>query len=90
MAWNNRVPPFTTCDQDHGTAHAFRLSCPMVRITIERRWEGFTFLVNGRDDLVADPVWGVTMFETEYAALETAVRLVRALQRAGTAANTLT
>ena len=55
----------------------------MVRITIERRWQGFTFLVNGRDDLVADPVWGVTMFETEHAALETAVLLVRALQRAG-------
>jgi len=56
----------------------------MVRITIERRWEGFTFLVNGRDDLVADPVWGVTMFETEHAALETAVLLLEAIRRAGT------
>jgi len=45
----------------------------MVRITIERRWEGYTFLVNGRDDLVTDPVWGVTTFETEHAALETAL-----------------
>ena len=56
----------------------------MVRITIERRWDGYTFLVNGRDDLVADPDWGVTTFETEHAAFEAAVRVVRALQRAGT------
>ena len=56
----------------------------MVTITIERRWDGYTFLVNGRDDLVADPVWGVTTYETAHAALEAAHLAVRALQRAGT------
>lgn len=56
----------------------------MVRITIERRWEGYTFLVNGRDDLVKDPEWGVTLFGSEREALEAAVLLVRAIQRAGT------
>jgi len=56
----------------------------MVTITIERHWAGYTFRVNGRDDLVVDPDWGVTWFESEHAALATAVMLVRALQRAGT------
>jgi len=55
----------------------------MVEITIERRWGGYTFLVNGRDDVVVDPVWGVTTYGTEQAALEAAVAAVRALQRAG-------
>lgn len=55
----------------------------MVEITIARCWGGYTFLVNGRDDLVADPVWGVTMFGTEQAAWEAAVQAVRALERAG-------
>jgi hypothetical protein len=55
----------------------------MVEITIERRWGGYTFLVNGRDDVVADPEWGVTTFGSERAALEAAVLIVRALQRAG-------
>jgi hypothetical protein len=54
----------------------------MVEITIERRWGGYIFLVNGRDDMVMDPVWGVTTFGTEQAALETAVRIVLALQKA--------
>jgi len=57
----------------------------MVRITIERRWDGYTFLVNGRDDLVTDPDWGVTTFHSEDAAFEAAVLVVRALQRAGSA-----
>lgn len=56
----------------------------MVTITIERRWDGYTFLVNGRDDVVRDPVWGVTTYETEHAALEAAQQAVRALERAGT------
>jgi hypothetical protein len=56
----------------------------MVTITIERRWDGYTFLVNGRDDLVVDPVWGVTTFESERAAFDAAVALVRAMQQAGT------
>lgn len=56
----------------------------MVRITIERRWDGYTFLINGRDDVVADPEWGVTTFDTEHHALETAVQVVLALKRAGT------
>jgi hypothetical protein len=55
----------------------------MVQITIERRWGGYTFLVNGRDDVVVDPEWGVTTFGSERAALEAAVLVVRALQRAG-------
>jgi hypothetical protein len=55
----------------------------MVRITIERRWDGYTFLVNGRDDLVADPEWGVTTYGTERAAFDAAVALVLAIQRAG-------
>lgn len=56
---------------------------PMVQITIERRWGGYTFLVNGRDDVVVDPEWGVTTFGTERAAFEAAVAVVRALRRAG-------
>jgi hypothetical protein len=55
----------------------------MVEITIERRWGGYTFLVNGRDDMVTDPEWGVTTFGTEQAALETAVLIVLALKRMG-------
>jgi len=56
----------------------------MVEITIERRWGGYTFLLNGRDDVVVDPVWGVTTFDTEDAAREVATLVVRALLRAGT------
>jgi len=56
---------------------------PMVEITIERRWGGYTFLLNGRDDVVVDPVWGVTTFDTEDAAREVAALVVRALLRAG-------
>jgi hypothetical protein len=56
---------------------------PMVEITIERRWGGYTFLLNGRDDVVVDPVWGVTTFDTEDAAREVASLVVRALLRAG-------
>lgn len=56
----------------------------MVRITIERRWDGYTFLVNGRDDVVADPVWGIITYQTVDAALEAARLAVKALQRAGT------
>jgi hypothetical protein len=55
----------------------------MVEITIARRWGGYTFLLNGRDDVVADPEWGVTTFGTEAAALEVAIQVVRALQQAG-------
>lgn len=55
----------------------------MVQITIKRRWGGYTFLVNGRDDVVVDPEWGVTTFGSERAALEAAVLIVRALLRAG-------
>ena len=55
----------------------------MVEITIERCWGGYTFLVNGRDDVVVDPVWGVTTFGTEQAAWDAAIQVVRALQRAG-------
>jgi hypothetical protein len=55
----------------------------MVEITIERRWGGYTFLVNGRDDVVVDPEWGVTTFGTEQAALEAAMLVVMALTRVG-------
>jgi len=55
----------------------------MVEITIERRWGGYTFLVNGRDDVVVDPEWGVTTFGTEQAALEAAMMVVLALTRIG-------
>jgi hypothetical protein len=55
----------------------------MVEITIERRWGGFTFLVNGRDDIVMDPDWGVTTFGTEEAALEAAMLMVLVLTRLG-------
>jgi hypothetical protein len=53
-------------------------------MTIEPHWDGCTFPVNGRDDLVVDLVWEVTTYETENAALEAAQLAVRALQRAGT------
>lgn len=55
----------------------------MVEITIERRWGGYTFLLNGRDDVVVDPEWGVTTFGTEQAALEAAMMVVLALTRIG-------
>ncbi|HEX9632506.1 MAG TPA: hypothetical protein VGA02_08560 [Gemmatimonadales bacterium] len=71
------------CDLDHRAPRGKSLPCRMVEITIERRWGGYTFLVNGRDDVVMDPEWGVTTFDTERAAFEAAVLIVRALQRAG-------
>jgi hypothetical protein len=57
----------------------------MVEITIERRWGGYIFLVNGRDDIVMDPEWGVTTFGTEAAALEAAMLMVLVLTRLGDA-----
>jgi hypothetical protein len=56
---------------------------PMVEITIERREGGFTFLVNGRDDVVVHPDGQVTTFASEAAARETAELVVRAMLRAG-------
>jgi hypothetical protein len=55
----------------------------MVEITIERRKGGYTFLVNGRDDVVVDSEGEVTTFASETAARETAEAVVRALLRAG-------
>jgi hypothetical protein len=55
----------------------------MVEITIERRDGGYTFLVNGRDDVVVDPDGEVTTFASESAARETAEAVVRAMLRAG-------
>jgi hypothetical protein len=55
----------------------------MVQITIERRWGGYTFLVNGRDDVVVDPEWGVTTFGSERAALEAAVLVVLGSETTG-------
>jgi hypothetical protein len=60
-----------------------RILDPMVEITIKRREGGFTFLVNGRDDVVVHPDGEVTTFASEEAARETAERVVQALLRAG-------
>jgi len=60
-----------------------RILDPMVEITIKRREGGFTFLVNGRDDVVVHPDGEVTTFASEAAARETAERVVQALLRAG-------
>lgn len=57
----------------------------MVEITIKRREGGFTFLVNGRDDVVVYPDGEVTTFASEAAARETAELVVQALLRAGDA-----
>ena len=60
-----------------------RILAPMVEITIKRREGGFTFLVNGRDDVVVHPDGEVTTFASEAAARETAELVVQALLRAG-------
>lgn len=51
-----------------------------VEITILRLRDGYTFLLNGRDDVVVDPTWGVTTFPSARAAREAAERVVRALR----------
>jgi hypothetical protein len=57
----------------------------MVEITIRRLPEGYTFLVNGRDDLVRDPRWGVATFASAEAARETAELVLRALAKGSSA-----
>ena len=72
------------CTSRRPTAAA-RILVPMVEITIKRRKGGFTFLVNGRDDVVVHPDGEVTTFASEKAARETAELVVRAILRAGEA-----
>jgi hypothetical protein len=83
-----QAPSAATWITARGAAGVYPVS--MVEITIERRWGGYTFLLNGRDDVVVDPVWGVTTFDSEDAAREVAALVVRALLRAGTGRARLT
>jgi hypothetical protein len=55
----------------------------MVRITVTRVPYGYTFLINGRGDVVFDPGWGLATFATPEAARRTAEEVVRSLATPG-------
>lgn len=51
----------------------------VVQITIARVSDRYTFLINGRGDVVFDPVWGLTTFSTAEAAREAAEDVIRVI-----------
>ncbi len=57
-----------------------RYAGPMVvQITIARVSDRYTFLINGRGDVVFDPVWGLTTFSSPEAAREAAEDVIRVI-----------